>query len=351
MDDEKKKKSLSDELFSSDDFFKPPSEDIFGTPVSKPTPKKEAPRRPTTHRKSLSDELGEDFLKPPVDIPLVEHLDESLPASLEESLPPPSAPAVRVKTMAEPPTAAGTGIALGLGIAAAIAVFGGGAFYYFVLRPPSSPKATATTSPAPPKPSVPEAPRIPVAQPQPAPPAPTAQPAPTAPPVATAPVETPRPALPPPTTKVEKPKFTLLIGEYKSEGDLANARRKAEDIGLDTAVSKKSSSSEAYYLVLNPSASPDEANAVYLKLSIMGYEAKASGSTVKVGPYSSLMDALAAKGKLNSAGYPSKPDVSSTTETTYRLTGGKFVTKEEAKDTATSLGRNGISAKIVPIGQ
>jgi len=342
MDDEKKKKSLSDELFSSDDFFKAPEDDIFSTPAPKPTTKKEVPKKPTTQRKSLSDELGDAFLQPPMDIPLVENLSESLPASMEESLPPPSAPAVKVKTMVQAPTAARSGLVIGIGIAAFVAVVGGIAFYFFVLRPPSSPMATATTSPAPPKPSAPEAPRIPIAQPQPAP---------TAPPVATAPVETPRPALPPPTTKVEKPKFTLLIGEYKSEGDLANAKKKAEDIGLDTTVSKKTSSSEAYYLVLNPSASPDEANALYLKLSIMGYEAKASGSTVKVGPYASLMDALATKGKLNSAGYPSKPDVSSTSETTYRLTGGKFVTKEEAKDTATSLGRNGISAKIVPIGQ
>jgi len=348
MDDEKKKKSLSDELFSSDDFFKAPEEDIFSTPAPKTSPKKEAPKKPTTQRKSLIDELGEDFLKSPVDnISLVENLSESLPASIEENLPPPSAPAVKVTTMVQAPTAARSGLVIGIGIAAAIAVVGAGAFYYFVLRPPSSPKATATTSPAPPKPSAPEAPRIPVAQPQQAPPAPTP------PPVATAPVETARPALPPPAlgTKAEKPKFTLLLGEFRSEGDLANAKRKAEDIGLDTTVSKKTTTSEAYYLTLNPSASPDEANAVYLKLSIMGFESKVSGVTVKVGPFASLMDALAAKGKLNSAGYPSKPDVSSKTETTFRLTGGKFVSKEEAKDTATSLGRNGLSAKIVPIAQ
>jgi branched-subunit amino acid ABC-type transport system permease component len=107
---------------------------------------------------------------------------------------------------------------------------------------------------------------------------------------------------------------------------------------------------EVYYLMVNLS-SPDEANAASLKISLMGFESSVSGSsTVKVGPFASLMDACGQREvKFCRISFKDRGFLKERND--LRLTGGKFVSRDEAKDTATSLGRNGLSAKIVPIGQ
>lgn len=140
--------------------------------------------------------------------------------------------------------------------------------------------------------------------------------------VVSIPEEKPReiPQSPPP---VEKPpaKFILTISNIRSDRDLRTVKEILRRNGVDmNPEEKKETSKDFYELYLDATYTPEEAEAVKLKLDIIGIKCTQKETQFSCGRYGSLAKANEIRTMLSNAGLPAKLRIGKVSEVSYTVT-------------------------------